>query len=165
MRLSKKMEVELNKQLGMELYSANLYLSLSAYFEHDSFSGFANWAYLQYLEENTHAKRFFDYIYARNGRVIIEQIPAPKSDWDSMLNAIKAALAHEEKVTGLINQLFALAQAEKDYATETMLQWFINEQVKEVSDMTKFVHRIKFIDGSHSGMLYLDRQLSKNKPL
>ena len=162
--LNKKIEDALNKQIGEELYSAHLYLSMAAYFEHVSLSGFANWAYVQYQEENEHAKRFFDYINERDGRVVIEKIEAPKHKWESAIDAISDSLAHEQKITVCIHKLLELARSEKDYATESMLDWFVKEQISEESDVRAILIKMKFMEDSRSGLLFLNSQLAERKP-
>ena len=103
--IGKKMEKALNGQLNAELYSAYLYLSMEAYFEAANLAGFANWMRVQTQEEQFHAIKFYDYINERGGRVSLARIEAPPSQWDSPLAVFEAVLAHEQKVTGLINDL------------------------------------------------------------
>jgi ferritin len=81
--LSKKMEKALNEQVNAEMYSAYLYLAMSAYFEDQNLSGFANWMYVQAQEEMTHAMKIYRYIHDRGGRVLLEQIDKPQTEWDS----------------------------------------------------------------------------------
>ncbi|MHC4488139.1 MAG: ferritin, partial [Planctomycetota bacterium] len=121
--ISKKMEKALNGQLNAELYSAYLYLSMAAYFESADLAGFANWMRVQVQEEQFHAMKFYDYIIERGGRVTLGSIQAPPSDWDSPLAVFEATLTHEQKVTGLINDLVDVARGEKDNASEIFLQW------------------------------------------
>jgi ferritin len=161
--LNKKIEAALNDQIGQELFSAHLYLSMAAYFEHEGLSGFANWAYVQYQEENVHAKHFFDYINDRDGRVIIEKIEAPKHKWESAIEAIRDALAHERKITGCIHRILELTRAEKDYATENMIHWFVKEQVSEESDVLLILNKMEFMEDSRSGLLFLNSQLGERK--
>ncbi len=161
--LSKKIESALNDQLTREFFASQLYLSMSAYFTHENLSGFANWTYVQHQEEITHGIKFFKYINDKGGRVILKKIETPKSIWNSPVDVFKDVLAHEQKVTGLINKLVVIAKAEKDYATENMLQWFITEQVEEEANASNLLHKMKLIKNSNSGLLFLDNELSKRK--
>ena len=161
--INKKIEAAINKQIGEEFYSAQLYLSMAAYFERENFSGFANCAYIQYQGEHTHAKRFYDHIINRSGNVTLTEIPAVQTTWSSLTKAFEGALEQERKVTGLIYDILTLARAEKDYAADSMLQWFINEQIEEEYDAEAILKKLNFLDGSTSGILALDRELSERK--
>jgi len=133
--ISKKIEKALNKQINAELYSAYLYLSMVAYFESVNLPGFANWMKVQTQEELMHAMKIYDFVNERGGRVVLKAIEAPPTEWDSPLDAFEATYKHEQKVTGLINNLVNLAIEEKDHATSSFLQWFVNEQVEEESSV------------------------------
>ena len=123
----------LNKQINAELYSAYLYISMSAYFESINLKGFANWMKVQAKEEVSHAMRIYNYVVERGGRVKLMAIEQPPIEWESPLHAFESAYNHEVKVTAMINELVDLALKEKDHATYNMLQWVINEQVEEES--------------------------------
>ena len=161
--ISKKIETALNRQIVQELSSAYLYLSMSAYFKYENLSGFAHWTQLQYQEENDHSMRFFDYINDQNGRVILEKISTPKATWHSIVAVFENILTLEQHTTQSINRLVALAKSEKDYATENMLQWFVAEQVEEEATIVELLYKVKFIKTSASGLLFLDKELSKSK--
>ena len=100
--INKEMEKALNGQVNAELYSAYLYLSMAAYFESEDLSGFANWMRVQFQEEQFHAMKLYDYIIERGGKVLLQAIDKPPSEWDSPLAVFEATLEHEQKVTGLI---------------------------------------------------------------
>ena len=123
--ISQKIVDALNKQVNAELYSFHLYLSMSAYFESISLRGFSHWMGIQGEEELEHAKRIYEYIVDRMGRAKMMAIEQPPFEWNSALDAMKAAFKHEVKVTGHINDLVTLASKEKDHATFNMLQWFV----------------------------------------
>ncbi|MCK5568134.1 MAG: ferritin, partial [Spirochaetes bacterium] len=129
--LSKKLESELNKQLNAELYSAYLYLSMAAYYESKNLKGFANWMNVQAQEEQVHGMKIYDYINGRGGRVQLAVIEAPPVEWSSVVDVFDNVYSHEQKVTGLINNLVNIATEEKDHATVNFLQWFVAEQVEE----------------------------------
>ena len=161
--LSKQMESALNDQIAAEYFSAYLYLSMSTYFSHENLYGFAHWSYVQNQEEIYHVRKFFKYINDKGGRVILKKIDAPKAVWSSPEEVFKEALAHEQEVTGLINNLVVLAKSEKDHATENLLQWFIREQVEEEATAADLLHKITLVRNSNSGLLFLDSKLSERK--
>mgnify|MGYP001129160700 CR=1 FL=1 len=159
--LNKEMEDALNGQINAEMYSAYLYLSMSAYFQSISLSGFANWMRVQYQEEMAHAMKFYDFINERGGRVTLKVIDAPPTNWASPLAAFEAAYAHEQKVTGLINDLVEKALEKRDHATSIFLQWFVSEQVEEEDNANKIVEHIKLMGDARGGMFMLDRELGQ----
>ena len=122
MIISKKVEKALNSQVNAELFSAYLYLSMSADFESKSLTGFAKWLKIQAKEEVEHAMKIYNYLLERGGKVELEKIEKPKTEWETPLEAFNDAYEHEKKVTSLIYGLVEIAQAEKDYATNEMLQ-------------------------------------------
>jgi len=159
--LSKKIEAALNDQLNKELFSSYLYLSMAAYFEDLNLTGMANWMRLQADEEHEHSMKFYDFIIKISGRVILEQIDKPKSEWDSPQDAFKEALEHEQFITKSINELTDLAIEEKDHSTNTFLHWFIDEQVEEEANASDIVQKFNLIDNSKSGLYMLDRELGR----
>jgi ferritin len=161
--LSKKIENAINKQINAELWSAYLYLSMSAYFESINLGGFANWMRVQAQEEVGHAMKFYHHVIERRGRVTVTAIAAPNVTWKSPLNAFEDAFKHELKVTGLINDIANIAVSEKDHATENMLQWFVDEQVEEESSADAIVQKLKMIGSNTGGLYMLDRELAQRK--
>ena len=159
--IKKKMETAINKQINAELYSAYLYLSMSAYFQTLNLGGFANWMRIQAQEELTHAMKFYDYLIERGGRATMLIIEAPKTTWPSPLAAFEDVYKHEQKVTGLINDLMNLAATEKDHASVNMLHWFVDEQVEEESSADDIVQKLKLVGKGGSGLLMLDQQLGQ----
>ncbi len=158
--LSEKMEKALNKHLNEELYSSYLYLSMSAYFESKNLSGFANWMKVQYQEENLHAMKFYAYILQKGGKVKLLKIDEPKTEWNSTIEVYEDTLNHEQKITGLINDLVDLAVQERDHATVTFLNWFVTEQVEEEANVVKILEDLKMIADNRSGLFMLDRELA-----
>jgi ferritin len=159
--LSKKMLDAINKQINEEIFSAYLYLSMSSHFQNISLQGFANWMYVQYQEEMTHAMKFLNYINERNGKVVLKTIKEPQHSWTSPTTAIADALKHEEYITSKIYDLVNLAEKEKDYATKSMLQWYIDEQVEEEANAQKILDSLKLIGSSKDSLLMLDRELGQ----
>ncbi|WP_432738506.1 ferritin [Maridesulfovibrio sp. FT414] len=156
---NKVLEKALNEQLNAELYSAYLYLSMSAYFSDIGLSGFANWMRVQAQEEQFHAMKFYDYINERGGRVILTAIDAPQTEWASPLACAEAVLEHEKKVTSLVNNLVDLAIQEKDHATNIFLQWFVTEQVEEEDNVNEVLNKLRLLKGEGNGMFILDKEL------
>jgi len=159
--LSKKMQGVLNKQVVAELYSAYLYLSMSAYFHSLNLGGFANWMRVQAQEEVTHAMKIFDFVNERGGRALLDTIEKPTTKWASPKAAFEAAYQHERKVTGMINKLLDLAVAESDHATNNFLQWFVSEQVEEEASADEVVQKLKLVGSAGGGMLMVDRELGQ----
>jgi len=159
--LSEKIQPALNEQLNAELYSSYLYLSMSSYFKSVNLEGFSNWMHVQAQEELVHAMKFYDFVLQRGGKVVLKEVKAPPTDWASPLNVFENALEHEQKVTGLINQLVGLALAENDHATHIFLQWFVTEQIEEEENADYVVRQLKFMDGAKGGLFMMDRELAK----
>lgn len=157
--LSKKMEKAFNDQIKWEYYSAYLYLSLSSYFTGAGLSGFANWMDVQFQEEQFHARKMFDYVNGKGGRVVLQAIEAPPSLWKTPLAAFDFALKHEFAVTKRINDLMTLAQKENDHASAIFLQWFVTEQVEEEASFGDTVNKLKLV-GDGGGLFLLDRELA-----
>lgn len=149
----------LNEQVAKEMYSANLYLSMSSYFHSINLNGFANWMRVQTQEESAHAMMMFDYIVARGGTAVVAELKAPPAKWDSPLAVFEAALAHEQYVTESINNITDIAISEKDHAANIFLQWFVTEQVEEEANASEIVDRLKLIGESKDGLFYLDNEL------
>jgi ferritin len=159
--LSKKMEKAINRQINAELYSSYLYLSMATYFESISLGGFSNWMRQQAQEELFHAMKMFDFVCERGGRVILTAIDGPPSAWKSPLETFQNVLAHEQKVTALINDLVNLALDERDHATNIFLQWFVSEQVEEEATAGALADKLKLIGKDANGLFMLDTELGQ----
>ena len=159
--IKEKIQDALNKQINAELYSSYLYLSMSAYFESINLKGCANWMRVQTQEELVHAMKFYDYLIERGGKVVLSSIESPPTEWPSPLAIFENAYQHEQKVTGLINDLVDLAIAEKDHATNNFLQWFVSEQVEEEASADEAVQKIKLMGDARGGIFMLDRELAQ----
>ena len=157
--IGEKMQEEMNEQIKYELYSAYLYLSMSAYFHSKGLDGMAQWMRAQAQEEVTHAAKFFDHVNSRGGRVELRAIDQPETDWASPLAVFRQTLEHEEFVTSRIDQLVKVAEEESDRAAGVMLQWFVTEQVEEEANASKVVQTLELIGDSGNGLLMLDREL------
>jgi ferritin len=158
--LAKRIQTAIDEQINAEIWSAYLYLSMSAYFERQNLRGFANWMKIQWQEEVTHAIKFFDYVHSRGGQVSLKPIGAVPVDWKNAIETFNETLAHEQHVTALINNLANIAVEEKDHATNSMLQWFIAEQIEEEANAERILVQLKMIGDNGYGMLMLDRELA-----
>ena len=157
--LSKKIEKAINDQINAEFWSAHLYLSMSAWFSEQNLPGFSNWMYVQYKEEDTHALKFFRYVNERGGRVILQPIAELPAEWKSPVDAFQQTLDHERVVTSRIYKIMELALEEKDYATVSFLQWYVNEQVEEEATAEDYLNKLKMIEKNPAGMYALDNEL------
>ena len=129
--LSEKLHEALNAQVNAEFWSAYLYLSMSMDAEAKGLKGVANWFYVQFQEEQDHARILMNYILSRDGKVSLKPIEAVRTEWASPLEMFQDTLVHEKKVTAMINNLASIAAEDKDYASSNMLVWFVDEQVEE----------------------------------
>jgi len=151
----------LNKHANAEFYSSYLYLSMSAYFQSINLTGFAHWMRVQAREELAHAMKFYDHVIERGGRVSLQAVEAPTSRWDSPLAAFEDAYRHEQKVTGLINQLVDDAVQSKDHATNAFLQWFVSEQVEEEASVDAIVQKLRLVGDAPGGLFMIDHHLGE----
>ena len=159
--LNKKVEDAIKQQVNAEIFSSYLYYSMAAYFESLSLKGFSHWMRVQALEELTHVQKFVAFVSDRGGRVLMEAVEGPPTEWESPLAAFEAVYEHEVKVTGLINKLMDLALQERDHATVSFLQWFVTEQVEEEASVDDVVQKLKLVDKTEGGLFLLDQELDK----
>jgi len=159
--LSKTMEKALNEQINAEFYSSYMYLSMSTYFDSIGLPGAAQWMRAQTQEEWFHGMKLFGYVSERGGRVALKAIKQPPVDWKSTLHVFQEVLSHEQKVTGLINNLVNLALEEKDHATNIFLQWFISEQVEEEANVGAVLDKLKLIGKDTTALFTLDATLGQ----
>lgn len=158
--LNNKVQDAINAQINAEFWSAYLYLSMSMHFANEGYDGIANWFAIQFKEEQDHATIFMNYVNSRDGKVLLAPIAAVDTEWASPLAAFEATLAHEMKVTALINDLYAVAVEEKDYATQNMLKWFIDEQVEEEQNARGYIDALKKIGDNGYGLYMFDKELA-----
>ena len=158
--INEQMQSALNEQLNFELYSAYIYLSMSAYYTSLNLPGFANWMHVQAQEEMVHVMKFYDFINSRGGRVLLKTVEGPQTDWASPMTPFEDAYGHEQKVTARINDLVNLAIDLRDHATTAFLQWFITEQVEEEANADAIVRQLQLVGDDRSGLFMLDRELA-----
>ena len=121
--------------------------------------GMANWFEVQFKEEQDHAMIIYKHLVARGGRVKLAPIAEVETEWASPLAVFENTLTHEKKVTSLINELYALATEEKDYATQSMLKWFIDEQVEEEENVKTLIDNLRMIKDNGFGLYMIDKEL------
>ncbi|MFV0376421.1 MAG: ferritin [Mangrovibacterium sp.] len=158
--LKDTVEKALNAQINAEIHSAYLYLSMSAWLQSKGLPGFANWMKIQYQEELTHAMKFFNYVHERGGRVLLEPIAGVEQEFASIIDAFEKTLAHEQKVTSMINGLVDVAIGASDHATQSFLKWFVDEQVEEEATVQGILDDLRLINGQGNGLFLLNRELA-----
>ncbi len=161
MALSKKIQEAINEQINKEFFSANLYLAMSSAFAEVNLNGFANWMRIQYIEETFHALKFYDFVLERGGSIELKTIQKPELKSTKPIDIFSQTYEHEQLVTASINSLMKLARSEDDYATESYLKWFIDEQVEEESNASNLLERLKIIGEDKSGLFMLDTELAQ----
>jgi ferritin len=158
--LSTELHKAINAQVNAELWSAYLYLAMSLDAEAKGYKGVANWFYVQFQEEQAHARIFMNYLNSRDAKVELLPIDPVPSSWNSVLDMFTQTLEHEKKVTGLIQNLMTIAKADKDYASENRLIWFIDEQVEEEESARDMIAAVEAVEGNKYGMYMLDKELA-----
>ena len=162
--LSQVMQGAINEQINNELFASYSYLSMSAWCEHQQFTGAAHWMRMQSDEERAHALKLHDFLLARNGRVVMQPIAQPTVDFESVAQVFEKALAQEQEVTQQIDKLYELAFKEKAFAALVELEWFITEQVEEEKTAREIVHKFNLVKDDPASLLDLDRELGDRKP-
>jgi ferritin len=158
--LSPKLHAAINEQINAELWSAYLYLSMSLDAENKGLKGVANWFYVQWLEEQDHARILMNYLSSRDCKVELKPIAEVRTQWNSVLEMYQETLKHERVVTGLINNLAAIAMEDRDFASSNMLVWFVNEQVEEEESARDMIFAVESVEGDKYGMYQLDKELA-----
>lgn len=157
------MAERLNDQLNKEFYSAYLYLAISAYCGGSGYNGAANWFYVQYLEENTHALKMYRYLDDQSVTINLKSISTPEFEGSDLLQAFNESLQHEQKMTHRLNELSDYAFQEKDHATYNLLQWYVTEQVEEEATLNQIIDQIKIVGDNGLGLLTIDKELGTRK--
>jgi len=158
--LNKKMAQALNEQVNREMYSAYLYMSMSACSNKMGLKGFANWFMVQYHEEMFHAMKIYEYLQRQGEDIKLEAIKTPPSEFKSQLDMFTQTLTHEQYITSALNELMDLAISKKDHATKIFLEWYITEQVEEEENDNDIIAELKLIGDDPHALLMLDRELA-----
>ena len=164
MKMSDSLAAAFNEQVDLELSSSISYLQMAAYFDGLSLQGMASWMRIQSDEERAHALRFFDHLLDRGNEVTLGATEAPRSDFGSVLEVFREALAQEQRVSRSISELYAAALAEGDSASFALLQWFLTEQIEEESTVSDIVGQLQLIGDDGGAILLLDRELGSRSP-
>jgi ferritin len=158
--LSEKLLKEMNDQIKYEMFSANYYLAMAAYCNEKNLPGFANFFKVQANEENMHAMKIFDFIDELGQRVLIQGLDEPANDFESLEAVFKAAYEHEQFVTKRIHLLMEIAVQEKDYASVSFLNWFVDEQVEEEDSMLTILNKIQMVGDKGQALYMLDKEMN-----
>ena len=158
--ISKRLHDAINAQVNAELWSAYLYLAMSLDAENKGYKGVANWFYVQFQEEQAHARIFMNYLNSRDAKVTLLPIGPVPASWDSVLDMFRQTLEHEKKVTSLINNLAFIATDDRDFASINRLNWFIDEQVEEEESAREMIAAVEAVEGNKYGMYMLDKDLA-----
>lgn len=156
--ISEKMVAAINAQINAEYWSAYFYQSISCDLAHKGFSGFSSWFDVQFKEEQMHADKFVKYLISRGGKVELKPIEKVQTEWASLLSVFEDTLSHEMKVTKMINDIYSLAATEQDYATQSFLKFYIDEQVEEEETAKQYIDNIKMIGDNGYGIFMLDKE-------
>lgn len=159
--ISDKMLAALNEQINKEFYSAYLYLAMSAYCNTIGLPGFSNWMRQQYEEEILHVTKMYDYILDQGGQIHLLKLEEPEKEHGTPVEIFEATLKHEQFITASINQLMGLAADERDYATQTFLQWYVTEQVEEEANVNDILAPLRMVGEDKSGLMMIDQQLAQ----
>ena len=159
--LSKNLHDAINAQINAELWSAYLYLAMSLDAENKGYKGVANWFYVQFKEEQDHARIFMNYLNSRDAKVTLLPIEEVPATWDSVLDMYKKTLEHEKKVTSLINNLAYIANEDRDFASINRLNWFIDEQVEEEESAREMISTVEAVEDNKYGMYMLDKEIGR----
>jgi ferritin len=152
-----------NEQINAELESAYLYLAMSASMQRKNLPGLAQWLRLQWEEELVHALKFYDFLLQRDAPVELTQLPKPEVNFESALQAFEAVLEHEQYITGRISDLYDLSVKEKDYPLQSLLKWYIDEQVEEEDNARAAIDALRLVEGSGPGLFLFDREMGVRK--
>ena len=159
--INAKVQDAINDQIQAELYSAYLYQAMAVYSEAQNLKGFADWLMHQNAEETSHAQKFIEHLLDRGGRVELKTLEAPPVEYGTPVELFEKVLGHEQHVTDRIHKLYELAVAEKDYAAQILLQWFITEQVEEEATASAILEKLRLVPGNSGGLFYIDKELGE----
>ena len=159
--MNSKVVKSLNEQINFELYSAYIYMSMSAYLKALNLPGFAHWMEIQTKEELAHTLKIYNYLIERGGEVSFHAIKEPPQKWESPMAAFKHAHEHEQIVTSRIEKIVDLALKEKDHTTNIQMQWFLNEQIEEEANVLGIYQQLKMANNAPQVLLMMDRELAQ----
>ena len=158
--ISQAMAAQITEQINRELYSAYLYLGLSAQAESMSLKGTAAWFMAKHSEELAHAHKMYHYLIDQDAEIGFKEVAAPASVAKSIVAMFEHTLAHEREVTRWVNDLVDHALSEKDHATNIFLQWFVTEQIEEEATVNDIIGRLRLFGDQGQGLLMIDNELA-----
>lgn len=158
--ISKQLHEAINAQINAELWSAYLYLSMSMDAEAKGYKGVANWFYVQFREEQDHARIFMNYLNSREAKVELRAIAEVPQTWESVEAMFRYTLEHEKRVTSMINNLMGIAREDHDFASINRLVWFVDEQIEEEEGVRDMVTALEAVECNKYGMYMLDKELA-----
>ena len=161
--LTTSMQKAINHQIADEFNASYLYLSMSAYCESIGFQGFAKWLRKQSQEEVGHAMRLIDYMNDQFSRVVLQQIYEPEKTFGSLIDLMEQALMHEKEISDAIYKLCEQAEAEEDYTTRAMLDWFVTEQLEEEKTTGDIVEQLRIYGEAKSTIYLIDQELGQRE--
>ncbi|MBQ8839045.1 MAG: ferritin [Bacteroidales bacterium] len=158
--LTPNLHKAINEQINAELWSAYLYLAMSLDAESKGYKGVANWFYVQFREEQDHARIFMNYLNSVDAKVELLPIGPVPCTWNTVLDMFRQTLEHEKKVTAMIAGLASIADNDRDFASINRLVWFIDEQVEEEESARDMITAFEAVEGNKYGMYMLDKELA-----
>lgn len=160
--ITERIQIAISKQINAELWSSYLYLAMSLDASAKNLAGVSRWFYVQWLEEQDHARILEHYLDARGVKPLLYPISSVPTGWGDTAQMFRDTLKHEREVTAMISKLVGMAFEERDYPTISRLQWFVDEQVEEEKTADELLHR--FLSASDFVVLYgLDHELAGRK--
>ena len=157
--LAKKVAKLINDQVTLEFYSAYLYLDFANYYIDEELDGFAHWFEIQAQEERDHAMLMRTYLQNNDVRVVFGTIDKPDQEYKDLKAPLKAALEHEQFITGCINKIYGAASDEKDYRTMECFNWFVKEQGEEEKNVGDLLKKFKLFGNDPKGLYALNQEL------
>jgi ferritin len=160
MRISSELAKAINDQISYEASGTHAYVAIASWCERTGYSGSAAFFFEQATEENTHMLKFVHYLNNAGAEAIIPATEKPQSNFDSLESTFQAGLKSEQTVTKLINNLVEIAEREKDRATYSFLQWFVNEQIEEESLFETILQKFELLGRDKLAIYQIDQSLA-----
>lgn len=162
--MNSEMVEALNHQFKIEIDSAYLYLGISTYFAEQGLDGFAHWLQLHSQEEMEHAMKVYNFLLDRGAAINLPVLQAPKTSWESPIDAFEEALSHEIYVSQTIKSEYALAQKLQEFDAGEFVLWFLSEQVEEENLFEQVLNKLYLIEDAHpAALLLLDIEMGKRE--
>ena len=158
--MNEKVSALLNDQINKELYSAYLYLDMANFYAGQGLDGFANWYEIQAREEQDHAMLMYKYLHNNDQAVTLEAVAKPDKQFKELMDPLKAAHAHEQYVTSLIDAIYDAAQQAKDHRTVQFLDWFIKEQGEEEANSSGLIRKMELFGDDAKALYMLNSELA-----